>query len=549
VIKTRVEPDISVENTLVTMYAKGGSIDDARKVFERMHKHDRVSWNAIIAGYSQTGNNEVALKLFQSMRHAGMDLDYITFTCVLGVCANLEALEFGKLVHATILKAGFVSNAFVSNAIVTMYAKCRNIEAAEKMFQHLSFRDVVSWNAMITGFDQNECGEEALKCLCQMQRSGMKPNEFTFISVLSSCANLAALEQGRQVFACVIKARFDSDVSVANTLLTMYAKCGRIKDSHKIFDKMFNRNVVTWNAIIARYAQHGYGMEARYLFEQMQSEGMKPDEITFIGVLSACSHVGLLDEGRWYFDSMTHGHGIIPRAEHYACMVDLLGRAGCLKEAEEFIYKMAFQPSALVWRTLLGACRVYGNMQLGKRAAEHLLELEPNDAASYVLLSNIYAAAGRWDDRAKIIKMMKDRDVKKEPGRSWIEVKSRVHTFVVEDRSHPQMSDIYAKLDELTRQIEQVGYVPDMNFILHDVEQEQKQHSLGYHSEKLAIAFGLISTPSGTSIRIMKNLRVCGDCHTATKFISKVVRREIVLRDANRFHHFKDGMCSCRDYW
>eukprot|EP01018_Ginkgo_biloba_P027654 Gb_41804 [translate_table: standard] len=549
ITKTRIEPDVNIENALITLYAKGGSIEDSRKVFDRMQKRDKVSWNAMIAGYAQSRNNDEALKLFCQMQQAGMEVDHITFTSILGACANLESLEGGKPVHATIIKAGYESDVFAGNALLSMYARCGRIEAAQNMFEELHYQDVVSWNAMITGYDQNGYGEEALKLLCKMQREGMKPNMFTFVSVLSACASLAALEQGKQVHACIVKTGFEADVSVDNALITMYAKCGRIEDARKVFNNMFDQNVVTWNAIIARYAQHGNGTEALQLFEQMQSVAMKPDEITFVGVLSACSHVGLVDEGCWYFDSMNRDHGITPKMEHYACMVDLFGRAGYLTEAEDFIYKMPCQPGALVWRTLLGACRVHGNMELGNVAAECLLELEPGDPASYVLLSNIYAAAGRWVDRAKVIKMMKDRDVKKEPGRSWIEVKNRVHAFVVEDRSHPQMIEIYAKLDELTRQIKQAGYVPDMNFVLHDVEQEQKQHSLWYHSEKLAIAFGLISTPSQTSIRIMKNLRVCGDCHTATKFISKVVGREIVLRDANRFHHFKDGICSCGDYW
>ncbi|XP_057867701.2 pentatricopeptide repeat-containing protein At3g24000, mitochondrial [Cryptomeria japonica] len=548
-VKVTVEPGIYGENALVTMYGKAGSIESARKVFDRMQNRDRISWNAMIAGYWQTGNDEEALKLFQLMLQTGMELDHITFTCVLGACANLEALEWGSLVHATIIKVGCALNVPASNAIITMYAKCRRIEAAQKMFQTLSSRDLISWNAMITGYEQNGYGEDALKFMCQMQRLGMKSNVYTFISVLSSCASLAALEQGKQVCACIIKTGFYSEVSVGNTLVTMYAKCGKIEDSRMVFDKMANKNVITWNAMIARYAQHGYGMEALRLFEEMQSLGIKPDQITFIGVLSACSHVGLLDEGRCYFNSMRCDHGITPTVEHYACMVDLFGRAGRLEEAEEFIQKMPFPPGALMWRTLLGACRIHGNIEMGERAAEHLLEVEPRDAASYVLLSNIYASAGRWDDRAKVIKMMKDRDLKKEPGRSWIEVKNRIHSFVTEDRSHPQTTDIYAKLDDLMSKIKQVGYLPDMNFVLHDVEEEKKHYSLCHHSEKLAISFGLISTPSGTSIRIMKNLRVCGDCHTATKFISKIVGREIILRDSNRFHHFKDGLCSCRDYW
>jgi pentatricopeptide repeat protein len=301
--------------------------------------------------------------------------------------------------------------------------------------------------------------------------------------------------------------------------------------------------------MIAGCAQHGHGKDALQLFERMEHAGVKPNHITYVCVLSACSHVGLVDEGRRYFDEMSQKHGITAKVEHFACMVDLLGRTGHLGEAEILINEMPFEPCALLWRTLLGACRIHGNIGIGKHAAERILELEPEEVSTYVLLSNIYAAAGKWDDVVSVRKLMRDRGVKKEPGISWIEVKNKVHTFLVRDKSHPQTKQIYSKLEELTRQMEVAGYVPDTNFVLHDVDEEHKDHLLSYHSEKLAISFGLISTPPGTSIQIFKNLRVCGDCHTATKFISKIVGRELIVRDANRFHHFTQGMCSCGDYW
>jgi pentatricopeptide repeat protein len=329
----------------------------------------------------------------------------------------------------------------------------------------------------------------------------------------------------------------------------MYSKCGSIEDAFQTFDVMSERNVISWNAMIAGCAQHGCGKEALKLFAQMPQAGIEPDHISFVSALSACSHSGLVDEGLQLFDSMCRDYCIAPREVHYACMIDLLGRAGRLDEARDFMKTIPFAPDAYVWGALLGACRLYGNIDLGKHAAECLFQLEPHNAAKYVLLSNIYAAAGRWDDVAKVRKIMKDRGVQKQPGCSWIEVKNKVHTFMVEDKSHPQTEEIYSTLEELARQMEAAGYVPDTNFVLHDVEMEQKEHSLYHHSEKLAIAFGLISTLPGLPVRIIKNLRVCGDCHTATKFISKIVEREIIIRDANRFHHFKDGLCSCGDYW
>eukprot|EP01018_Ginkgo_biloba_P019499 Gb_13599 [translate_table: standard] len=548
-IKTGFEMDVTVGNALVTMYAKSGNLDYALKMFDKMPKRNAVSWNALIAGHGHHGNSEETFNLFGRMQQAGMKPNEFTFAGVLRVCASEAALEQGKQIHVYVFKTGFESDVFVCSILLDMYAKCMSLEDAQGLFDKMPKHNVVSWTTMVAGYAQHGQVEKSVKLFYQMQSAGMEPNQFTFASVLMACASLATLEGGKQVHACTIKTRFEADVSVGNALVDMYAKCGNIDKSREVFDRMANRDVVSWTAMIAGCAQNGCGKEAIQLFEQLQHEGMKPDPITFVGVISACSHAGLVDEGYRYFKSMSQDYGIVPREEHYNCMVDLLGRAGRLDEAVDFIDEMPFQPGALVWGSLLGACRIHGNMELGKHAASCLLELEPHKSASYVQLSNIYAAAGKWDDKAKIRKMMKDRRVKKETGHSWIEVKNKVHTFSIEDRSHPQTERIYSKLEELTCQMKEAGYVPDTSFVLHYVGQQQKEHSLHHHSEKLAIAFGLINTISGTPLQIIKNLRVCGDCHTAIKFISKIVEREIVVRDTNRFHHFKGGLCSCGDYW
>eukprot|EP01018_Ginkgo_biloba_P010366 Gb_40888 [translate_table: standard] len=610
-IRTGLKPSIFAANHLVNMYAKCGRIVDARQVFEKMPdrnvfswntmiagyvkcnnlkfarqlfdnmpERDVISWNTMISAYEQHGQGEEALKLFCQMQWAGTRPDHFTFTSILSACAGLAATEWSKQLHGYITRVGFVSNVFVGSALVDTHAKCGFIDDARQLFDEMPVRDVLSWNTMITGYAQ--CGnieyarylfgkmterntvswntmiagyaqhghlEEALMLFCQMQQAGMKLDQFTFASVLSCWASLAALERGKQAHAHIIRTGYESYIPVKNALVAMYAKCGVIEDARQVFDKMLERDVVSWNALIDGCAQHGLGKEALQLFEQMQQAGLKPNHITFIVVLSACSHAGLVDEGRFYFDSMSQYHCIAPTADHYACMIDLLGRAGHLNEAEVFINNMPFEPDATVWAALLGACRIHGNTELGIRAAESLLEWEPQASATYVLLSNIYAAAGRWDDVAKVRKMMKERGVKKKPGWSWIEVKNRVHTFRVEDRLHPQTEEIYAMLEKLTVQMKEAGYVPDTNFVLYDVEEGYKEHILCHHSEKMAIAFGIISTPQGTPIRVINNLRVCGDCHNAIKFISKIVEREIIVRDNSRFHHFKDGLCSCWDYW
>eukprot|EP01018_Ginkgo_biloba_P015477 Gb_20634 [translate_table: standard] len=549
IIRSGYESDISVSNALVTMYAKCGSMEAAHKIFNKILERDIVSWNAIIAGYAQNEQGGHALNFFCKMQLAGMKPNEFTFPSILSACASLVALEEGKGVHAHIIRTGFLLETSAWNALITMYANCGVISDALKLFDKIPTRDKSSWNAMIGGYSQNGYGEEALKLFCQMLWVGLKPDEITFVILLSTCAMLAALEQGKQIHTHVIKTGFELYISSGSSLITMYAKCGSIEDAVKVFDKMSERNVISWTAMIAGYAQHGCGQEALQLFELMQQAGVKPNPITFIGVLSACSHVGLVTEGRCYFDSMSRDHGMTPSVEHYACMVDVLGRAGRLDEAEEFINSTPLEHGTTLWRILLGACRIHGNMELGERAAKCILQLEPEEVSSYVLLSNIYAAAGKWDDVANVRQLMKDRGVKKEPGRSWIEVRNRVHTFVVRDISHPQTEAIYAKLEELSKQMEAAGYVPETNFVLHDVEEAQKEHILCHHSERLAVSFGLISTPPGTTLRVIKNLRVCGDCHSAIKSISMIVGREIVVRDTNRFHHFRDGLCSCGDFW
>eukprot|EP01018_Ginkgo_biloba_P019984 Gb_41801 [translate_table: standard] len=579
-IKTGFRSVIILQNTLVSMYAKCGTLENARQVFDKMLERSSVSWTVMLTGYVQRGHSEEALKFFSQMQHAVVKLDRFSLVSVFKACASLAAQNQGKQLHGSTVKTGFESDVFVGSALVDLYAKSGNIEDAYNVFEKIPNRDVVLWNAMIAGFaqnanvddahkvfekmperdvvsystliagySQNGYAEEALKLFYQIRPAGLKPDQYTIASVVRACAALAVLDQGTQLHTQIIKTGLDFDVFVGSALVDMYAKCGSMEDARKSFTIMPKRNVVSWTAMIASYALHGRGREALQLFEEMQRAGTRPNHITFIGVLSACCYLGLVKEGRHYFDSMSRDYGITPRVEHYTCMVDILGRVGLLDEAEELIHQMPFEPDAVVWRTLLGACRVHGDIELGKRAAESVLRLKPQDAASYVLLSNIYAAAGRWDDVACVRKMMKERIVKKEPGLSWIEVKNTVHSFVIGDRLHPQTVEIYAKLEGLILRMKEAGYVPDTTFALHDIEQEWKENSLGHHSEKLAIAFGLISTPPGTCIRVIKNLRMCGDCHTATKFISNIAGREIVVRDANRFHHFKDGLCCCGDYW
>eukprot|EP01018_Ginkgo_biloba_P006956 Gb_01592 [translate_table: standard] len=580
IIKAGSEQNLYLGNNLVSMYTKCGSLRDARRVFDRMSRRSVVSWTAMIAGYAQNGHAEEALELFNRMQCDGVKPDNFTFSIVVKACAGLADLKQGRQVHAHFIRAGFESDNVVKSALVDMYAKCGSVENAHQIFDKMTNRNVVSWTAMIAGFAQNGFLDDAQKLFCQMPKpdtvtwtaliagyaqngdgvnalkffsrmlmAGVRLDHFALSSALRACATLAALEHGKQVHAQVVGTGFESSVFVGNALVDMYAKCGIIEDALDVFDKMPMRDLVSWTAMIVGCAQHGRGKDALQLFDQMLLAGLKPNKITFVGLLYACSHAGLVDEGRHYFDSMSREYGIAPTVEHYTCMLDLLGRAGCLDEAEKLVNQMPVKPDATIWGALLGACRIHGNIDIGKRTADRLLELKLEDSSTYVLLSNIYAAAGRWDDVAKVRKLMVGREVKKQPGCSWIEVKNRMHVFFVGDISHPRKQEIHAMLESLAAQMKEAGYMPDTNFVLHEMEEQQKEYHLCYHSEKLAVAFGLISTLPRTTIRVVKNIRVCGDCHTALKFICKIVEREIIVRDANRFHHFKDGQCSCRDYW
>eukprot|EP01018_Ginkgo_biloba_P007459 Gb_18840 [translate_table: standard] len=457
---------------MIEGYLENGSLDDAIHLFDKMPERNSFSWNAMIAGYARHGRVEDASQLFENMPERNI----VSWNTMIAGYAQNGRMDEARHLFDTMPRRNVVS----WTAAITGYAQIGQMEDARHLFDKMPERDAVAWNAIIAGYAQNWQYEESVLLFSEMQRIGLRPNQSSFASVLSACTSLACLELGKQVHDHILKNGFESAVISGNALITMYAGCGSLGDAIHVFSKMTGRDVVSWTAMITGYAQHGCGKEALRLFKQMQLEGIKPDDITFIGVLFACSHAGLVDEGLDVFDAISRDHCITPTIEHYACMVDLLGRSGQVEEAEDFINRMPVKPSALVWRTLLGACGIHLNLDIGKRVAECLLELNPQNAGTYVLLSNIYAAAGRWDGVGMVRTLMKDRGVKKQPGYSWIEVNNKVHAFVVGDRSHPQTEKIYLMLDILARQMEAAGYVPNTNFVLHDMEQQQKEHNLSH---------------------------------------------------------------------
>ncbi|XP_058096652.1 pentatricopeptide repeat-containing protein At2g22070 [Magnolia sinica] len=575
---------VSSWNTMISLYTQSGRLDLAQAQFEQMMERDIISWNSIIAGYNQHGLDCDALGFFsQMLREPSVAPDSFTFASVLSACANLELLRIGRQIHAHIIRTEFDSCGPVGNALISMYAKSGGVEIARKIvertiiadlsvisftallegyirlgdlqparqiFSSMRDRDVVAWTAMIVGYVQNGFNNAAMELFRSMVNEGPKPNNYTLAAMLSVSSSLASLGHGKQIHAIAIRSGEDSSVSIKNALITMYAKSGSIAGAMRVFDQArWSQDTVTWTSMIIALAQHGFGVEAIELFDKMLSSGVVPDHITYVGVLSACTHAGLVEQGRNYFKSMQSIHKIEPTPSHYACMIDLFGRAGLLREAQEFIEDMPIEPDVIAWGSLLAACKVYKNTEVAKIAAERLLVIDPEHSGAYSSLANVYSACGRWEDAAKTRKLMRDRGVKKDQGFSWIQIKNSVHVFGVEDGSHPKRDAIYVMVAKIWIEIKKAGFVPDTDSVLHDIDEELKEQALSRHSEKLAIAFGLISTPEKMTLRIMKNLRVCNDCHSAIKFISKVTEREIVVRDANRFHHFKDGSCSCKDYW
>ncbi|XP_076892678.1 putative pentatricopeptide repeat-containing protein At5g13230, mitochondrial [Bidens hawaiensis] len=548
-VKTCYQIDPYVSVSLLDLYTKSGDIEAARHVFDEIPKKDVIPWSFMIARYSQSDRCEEAARLFCRMRREPVVPNQFTFASVLQACATMENLTLGKQIHCHAQKVGLDLFVHVSNALMDVYAKCGLINNSVELFRESENKNEVSWNTLIVGYANLGNWDAALTIFSDMLKDQFQLTEVTYSSVLRACANLTVLETGAQIHSLTIKTLFENNVTVVNTLIDMYAKCGNIKHARLAFNMISQKDVVSWNAMISGYSMHGLGNEALVMFKMMSETDVKPDQLTFVGVLSACSNIGLLSEGEAYFTSMVNDYSIEPCMEHYTCMVSLFGKLGQLVKAMNLIDQIPGEPSVMVWRALLGACVIHKDLELGELSAKRVLELEPQDESTYVLLSNMYASAKRWDNVALVRKNMKKKRVKKEPGLSWIENQGTVHYFTVGDCSHDDIRLIYGMLEWLNLKIKKAGYVCNRDVILLDVEDDEKARLLWVHSERLALAFGLVSTPSGCPIRIMKNLRICLDCHAVFKFVSKIVKREIVIRDINRFHHFEDGVCSCGDYW
>ncbi|XP_022888726.1 pentatricopeptide repeat-containing protein At3g49170, chloroplastic-like [Olea europaea var. sylvestris] len=466
VIKNGLCSDVCVGCSLVDMYAKcsvNSSMDDSRKVFDRMPEHNVMSWTAIITGYVQNGSFEKeAIELYcRMMIESRVKPNQFTFASVLKACGNLFNADLGEQIYNHVVKLGLASVNLVGNSLISMYAKTDRMEDARKAFEFLFERNLISYNALIDGYARNSESNEAFELYTHIDGSRIGLDAFTFASLLSGAASVGAVGKGERIHVQLLKSGFESNQCVANALISMYTRCGNIEAAFQVFEQMEDRNVISWTSIITGFAKHGFAKRSLELFKQMLDFGAKPNEVTYIAVLSACSHAGLIDEGWRYFHLMYKEHRIHPRMEHYACKVDLLGRSGFLEKAIQFIESMPFMADTLVWRTLLSACRVHGNAELGKDAAEMILEQDPNDPAAYILLSNLYASSGQWGKVAKIRKCMKERNLVKEAGCSWMEAENKavaealLKDFQIDDfrtqsnydRPHNTIKHVYRQID------------------------------------------------------------------------------------------------------
>ncbi|CAA2935391.1 pentatricopeptide repeat-containing At4g14820 [Olea europaea subsp. europaea] len=578
--KLGFDSDPFVETALVGFYVSCGQISEARLMFDKMSYKDVVTWNIIIDGYCQIGLFDDVFTLVEEMKSSNVEPDERVFTAILSACARLRNLDAGKLVHGFISENDIVNNSYLQSALINLYSRCGamdvaqslyetftqknlvvstamvsgyskigNIEAARSIFDQMVNKDLVSWSAMISGYAESDKPQDALNLFLEMKESGIKPDQVAILSVISACSHLGALDQAKQLHMFVDENGFGKALPVNNALIDMYAKCGSLEGAKDVFSGMHRKNVISWTSMINAFAIHGDVDNALNLFQQMKCENVEPNWVTFVGILYACSHAGLVEEGQKTFASMVDEYGITPKLEHYGCMVDLYGRANCLRDALVLIETMPMAPNVIIWGSLMAACRIHSELELGEFAAKRLLELDPDHDGALVFLSNLYARERRWENVGEVRKSMKHKGISKERGWSKIEMDDGVHEFLTADTTHKQADEIYAKLNEVVDKLKDEGYVPDTSCVLVDLDEDEKEDSILWHSEKLAFCYALIRGKKGSCIRIIKNLRICEDCHNFMKLASKAFNRKIIIRDRSRFHHCRDGSCSCKDYW
>ncbi|XVF62774.1 hypothetical protein PTKIN_Ptkin09bG0035500 [Pterospermum kingtungense] len=542
--------DRSIFNNLITLYSKNNLLDSSLRVFKQIPSPNIVSWTSLISAYT---NSPLSLTFFLSMLRHPILPNQRTIASLFKTCVSLpHCLFFGLSLHALSFKLSINTQPFSGSALINFYCKHRLPGDARKVFDEMPERDEVCYAAVIVGLAQNSKSLESFSLFSVMKSCNVGSTMYSVSGALRAVADLAALEQCRMIHGHAVVTGFDKNVIVGSALVDGYGKTGLVSDARKVFDENIEvMNIVGWNALMAGYAQQGNNNSVVGLFRLMESRGFVPDEYSYLAVLSSFYNAGLVGEAEIWLKRMKEEYSIEPGLEHYTCLVGALGRAGRLEDAERMAMTMPVKPDAPVWRSLLSSCAHHGAADMALRMARRLLELDPNDDSAYTIAANVLSVAGRWVEVAEMRKLMKDRRVKKEGGKSWIEVKGNVHMFCAGDRRHEGTEEIYAKLAELMEEIEKLGYKPVWDEMLHEVGQSEKREALWHHSEKLALAYGIVSgaAPPGKPLRIVKNLRICKDCHEAFKYISRVIEKEIIIRDVNRYHKFLNGSCTCGDIW
>ncbi|KAL6522688.1 hypothetical protein OROHE_016535 [Orobanche hederae] len=529
-------------------------------IFNQIPSPTVFLYNTLIASLAQNDNTEVALSLYHRiLTQPNIKPNNYTYPSFFKAFGAHQWFKHGQALHGHVLKFLHPTyDNFVQASLLNFYSRCARVDIARYFFDRITDPDLATWNSILSAYARDDSSRldgnassslEVLNLFGHMQRSSLRPNEVTLVALVTACAELGAISQGIWAHVYIIRNELIFNYFIGTALISLYANSGCFGYAWQVFDQLPHRDKFCFNAMIRGLAIHGHGHEALDLFDIMKKEGFVPDDITILAVMSACSHVGLVDEGRRYFESMMSIYGLEPKLEHYCCLVDLLGRAGLVQEAEERVLTIPMKPNAILWRSLLGAARVHGNLEVAEISLSKLVELEPETSGNYVLLSNMYACMNRWDDVKRIRELMKDGGVDKTPGSSTVEVDGTLHEFLIGDKSHPCVENIYLKLEEMNTRLQEYGYRPRTREVLFDIEEEEKEDALSYHSERLAIAYALIASDSCVPIRIIKNLRVCVDCHSSIKLLSLIYEREIVVRDRTRFHHFTKGSCSCLDYW
>ncbi|KAL4192170.1 hypothetical protein AMTRI_Chr06g192640 [Amborella trichopoda] len=532
----------SIFGSLIAMYACSFGLDDARKLFDEMiQRKDEEIHKPHYSVERQT----------QELLHQMTEID--TRELLEDERGNHGLLEDVCGIHGSKLFDGVndkeAAEVVGGNAMIAGYARAGCISEAMHVFEAMPIRDTISYNSIISACNRAGNPQLGISLFRQMQAVGLKPDCYSIAISLSSCANLGALNLGIYVHNCANANAVPLNHIVGAALIDMYAKCGSIDMSLTVFSQAPRAHVSAWNAIIGGLAAYGRAHEALNLFTEMQREGVEPDTITFTNILTACSHCGLVDEGLCYFDRMSKEFGLTPEIQHYGSIIDMLGRSGLLKEAQNFIESMPLKPDLVLWRALLSACRNHGEVDFGEGAIDQILNFRSKDSGDYVLISKLYSSLRMWDKVEKVWKVMKKKGIKKNPGLSCIEINGEVHEFLSGDRLHPFSDKIYRVLDEVMKRLKANGFEHETGVSMIDVLEEEKEEMLGYHSEKLAVAFGLLTTSPRSLIRVVKNLRICHDCHSAIKMVSRIFCREIVVRDRLRFHCFNAGYCSCNDHW